>query len=64
LRKVAPLYDILLQVRSDLWKHSAGIAERAGLFTSFFHELSNQKEPVLIVNTQHATRSTQHARLT
>jgi predicted ATPase len=48
-RPLAPLYDILLQVRSDLWKHSADIAERAGLFTSFFHELSNQKEPILIV---------------
>jgi predicted ATPase len=48
-RPLAPLYDILLQSKSDLWKSSTGIEERAALFTNFFHELANQKEPTLII---------------
>jgi DNA-binding CsgD family transcriptional regulator len=48
-RPLAPLYDILLQFRTDLWKSSADIAERALLFNSFFHELSQQQKAVLIV---------------
>lgn len=48
-RPLAPLYDILLQAKSDLWKSSTGIEERAALFTNFFHELVNQKEPIIIV---------------
>ncbi len=48
-RPLAPLYDILLQAKSDLWKSSTGLEERAALFTNFFHELASQKEPTLIV---------------
>ena len=48
-RPLAPLYDILLQVRNDLPEKSGDIADRAAFFTRFFHELNNQKEASLIV---------------
>jgi DNA-binding CsgD family transcriptional regulator len=48
-RPLAPLYDIALQIRDDLWQNSVDMADRAGLFTRFFHELSIQKKPSLIV---------------
>ncbi|MES1221527.1 MAG: AAA family ATPase [Bacteroidota bacterium] len=48
-RPLAPLHDILLQLRNGLWKETTGITERTELFTSFFQELINQKEPALIV---------------
>ncbi len=48
-RPLAPVYDILLQVNSDLWKNSTGIAERTMLFTSFYHELSRKQQTTLIV---------------
>ena len=48
-RPLAPLYDIAWQIRSDFWQESGGIAERAALFSRFFHELSDQKETCLIV---------------
>jgi ATP/maltotriose-dependent transcriptional regulator MalT len=48
-RPLAPLYDIALQMRSDLWGNSRDIANREELFTSFFQELRNQKKPVLLV---------------
>lgn len=48
-RPLAPLYDILLQINSELWKETAGIAERTMLFTSFLHLLSRQPKTTLIV---------------
>src|SRR3954451_23208175 len=48
-RPLAPLYDILLQVNSDWWPYSHTIEGRSELFARFFHELSNQKEKILIV---------------
>ncbi len=48
-RPLAPLYDIIWQVRPDLWPNSQSIGERSELFLNFFHELSNQKKKTLIV---------------
>src|SRR5437868_11117938 len=48
-RPLAPLYDIIWQLRSDLWRGTHTIEERSGLFLNIFHELSNQKEKILIV---------------
>jgi DNA-binding CsgD family transcriptional regulator/tetratricopeptide (TPR) repeat protein len=48
-RPLAPLYDIVWQVRSDLWPASHTIEERSELFLKFFHELSIRKEKTLIV---------------
>src|SRR6187551_3537408 len=48
-RPLAPLYDIVWQVRSDLWPASHTIEERSELFLKFFHELSVKKEKILIV---------------
>ncbi|MEP7372728.1 MAG: AAA family ATPase [Chitinophagaceae bacterium] len=48
-RPLAPLYDILWQVNSELWPDSHTIEERSELFARFFRELSKQKEKILIV---------------
>jgi predicted ATPase len=48
-RPLAPLYDILWQVNSELWPDSHNIEERSELFAGFFRELSKQKEKILIV---------------
>ncbi len=48
-RPLAPLYDIASQIRSDLWGNGENTEDRAGLFTAVFHELENQRKPVLIV---------------
>lgn len=48
-RLLAPLYDIALQLRSDLFQNNNDAADRAGLFSRFFHELSIQKEASVIV---------------
>ncbi|MGE5106201.1 MAG: AAA family ATPase [Sphingobacteriales bacterium] len=48
-RPLAPLYDIMWQVHSDLWPNSHSIEERSELFAGFFRELCNQKEKILIV---------------
>jgi hypothetical protein len=48
-RPLAPLYDIMWQVKSDLWRTSHTIDERSQLFLEFFHELSRQKENIIIV---------------
>ncbi len=48
-RPLAPLYDIIWQVNKDLWPASHTIEERSELFLKFFHELSSQKEKILIV---------------
>ena len=48
-RPLAPLYDIVWQIRSDLWPATHTIEERSELFLKFFHELSGKKEKILIV---------------
>ena len=48
-RPLAPLYDIIWQMRSDLSENSMNISERTTLFTRFFHELEIQEETTLIV---------------
>ena len=48
-RPLAPLYDIMWQVKSDLWQSSNTIEERSVLFAGFFRELNNQKERFIIV---------------
>src|SRR6476660_369344 len=48
-RPLAPLYDILWQVNSNLWPASQTIEEFSELFSKFFYELSKQKEKSIIV---------------
>ena len=48
-RPLAPLYDIMLQVKSDLWPHSHTIEERSQLFLEFFHVVRQHKENIIIV---------------
>ncbi len=48
-RPLAPLYDIMWQVNSDLWPDSHNIEDRSALFARFFRELSNKSEKILIV---------------
>ncbi len=48
-RPLAPLYDIVWQMRSDRWEDSANIADRAGLFARLFHELRSLKEATVIL---------------
>jgi len=52
-RPLAPLYDIARQISSDLWVDSKTIEDRAGLFTKFFNELSNQKQVILVFEDIH-----------
>jgi len=48
-RPLAPLYDIVWQMGSDLPNNSENLADRAGLFTRVLHELASQRERSLIV---------------
>ncbi|MGZ4091100.1 MAG: AAA family ATPase, partial [Bacteroidia bacterium] len=48
-RPLAPLYDIMWQVNSDIWPNSHTIEERSELFAGFFRELNKQKEKSLII---------------
>ena len=48
-RLLGPLYDIALQMGSDLWENSGDIADRARLFMRFLNELSKQAGKTLIV---------------
>ena len=48
-RPLAPLYDIIWQVGSDLLPASHTIEQRSELFLNFFHALSSRKEKILIV---------------
>ena len=48
-RPLAPLYDIALQMRSNLFLDKRDITDRAGLFTRFFQELSSLRDTSLIV---------------
>src|SRR3954462_12919498 len=47
-RPLAPLYDIIWQVGSNLLPNNHTI-ERSELFTKLFQELSNKKEKILII---------------
>jgi DNA-binding CsgD family transcriptional regulator len=48
-RPLAPLYDIIWQVNSDLLSSNHTINDRSVLFANFFHALSNKREMSLIV---------------
>jgi len=48
-RPLAPLYDVIWQINSDLWSGSHTIEERSQLFSGFFRGLSSKKEKTLIV---------------
>ncbi len=48
-RPLAPLYDILWQVNSELWPVSPTIEDRSELFAGFLRELARQNKKTLIV---------------
>src|SRR4051794_16709848 len=48
-RPLAPVYDILWQVNSNLWPVSQPIEQFSQLFSKFFYELSRQKGKSIIV---------------
>jgi ATP/maltotriose-dependent transcriptional regulator MalT len=48
-RPLAPLYDVMWQINSDLWSGSHSIEQRSQLFAGFFRELSKKNEKTLIV---------------
>lgn len=48
-RLLAPLYDIALQMGIDLLQNNVDSSDRAGLFTKFIQELSDQKQTSLIL---------------
>jgi len=48
-RPLAPLYDILLQVRNGLPENGGDITDRTAFFTSFIQELNNKNETCIIV---------------
>ncbi|HKH62861.1 MAG TPA: AAA family ATPase [Flavitalea sp.] len=48
-RPLAPLYDIIRQVNSELWPKGHTIEERSELFAEFFHEFSKKRGKTLIV---------------
>ncbi|MGZ3938699.1 MAG: ATP-binding protein, partial [Flavisolibacter sp.] len=48
-RPLAPLYDIIWQMRGDLWTNSQTIEERSNLFLRFFNEVRSKKEKILII---------------
>src|SRR4051812_9625528 len=48
-RPLAPLYDIIWQVNSNLWPKRLTIEDRAELFAMFFRELGNRKEKTIII---------------
>jgi DNA-binding CsgD family transcriptional regulator len=48
-RPLAPLYDILLQMRNDLPEPGSEGTDRTVFFTRFIQELNNQKDACLIV---------------
>ncbi|HVU55037.1 MAG TPA: AAA family ATPase [Puia sp.] len=48
-RPLAPLYDIVWQIRDDIWGDNEAIADRTALFTRVFHALDSLKGRSLIV---------------
>ena len=48
-RPLAPLYDILLQMQSEIVDYNKSTTDRIRLFTGFLHELERQKETALVI---------------
>ncbi len=48
-RPLAPLYDIIWQIRGDNFGNTGNRKDRAELFNRFFYEIGNQKGPSIIV---------------
>jgi DNA-binding CsgD family transcriptional regulator len=48
-RPLAPLYDIALQIDSDIWQTNGDVEDRAGLFTRFLHEIGKQAQRTVII---------------
>lgn len=48
-RPLAPIYEIVWQLRKDIWEDVVKNKNRAELFNRLFHELEDQKETALIV---------------
>lgn len=48
-RPLAPLYDIMWQLNSQLWPNQATIDDRSALFSEFFQEISNQQKISLVI---------------
>jgi DNA-binding CsgD family transcriptional regulator len=48
-RLLAPLYDIVCQIKNDLWPDSDDAIDRVKLFGNLFNELRNQEKPIIII---------------
>jgi DNA-binding CsgD family transcriptional regulator len=48
-RPLAPLYDVMWQMKSSQWPGSNGVEDRSALFAAFYREVYNKKEKTLIV---------------
>jgi DNA-binding CsgD family transcriptional regulator len=48
-RPLAPLYDIALQMQSNLMNETGSFPDRTDLFSKFFQELNDFKKPLLMV---------------
>src|SRR6476620_5778360 len=48
-RPLAPLFDILWQVDGNLWSNTHSMQDRTELFASFFREIKNRREALIIV---------------
>ncbi|MGC4038178.1 MAG: AAA family ATPase [Chitinophagaceae bacterium] len=48
-RPLAPLFDIGWQIRDDFWDKNESAEDRPALFSRFFHELNNQKKPIVLL---------------
>ena len=48
-RPLAPLYDVIWGVNSDLWPRGHTIEERSEFFSEFFREFSTRKQKTLLV---------------
>ena len=48
-RPLAPLYDILFQMRNDLSQLNPDIDDRPSFFTKFLHEINNQKGTTILI---------------
>ncbi|HEV8286161.1 MAG TPA: AAA family ATPase [Chitinophagaceae bacterium] len=48
-RPLAPVYDIIWQIQSDILRNSVEVTDRAVLFSSLLHELEDQMQTTLVV---------------
>jgi DNA-binding CsgD family transcriptional regulator len=48
-RPLAPLYDIVIQLKSDFYDDNYNVADRSAFFTSVFQLLKNEKETSVVV---------------